>query len=101
MMAIAADALADIELEPKPGFQRFIRREPLGVVLVLAPWNYPFLCAVNAVVPAIIAGNAVVLKVASQTPLVAERWSAAFAGRRACPTACSSTCTRRTTRWPA
>jgi acyl-CoA reductase-like NAD-dependent aldehyde dehydrogenase len=79
MMAIADEALADDELEPKAGFQRFIRREPLGVVFVMAPWNYPFLCAVNAVVPAIVAGNAVVLKVASQTPLVAERWSAAFA----------------------
>jgi acyl-CoA reductase-like NAD-dependent aldehyde dehydrogenase len=78
MMTIAADGLADIELEPKPGFQRFIRRDPLGVVLVVAPWNYPYLTAVNAVVPAIIAGNSVVLKVASQTPLVAERWSAAF-----------------------
>ena len=78
MMAIAETALADIDLEPNPGFRRFIRRDPLGVVLVLAPWNYPFLTAVNAVVPAIVAGNAVVLKVASQTPLVAERWSAAF-----------------------
>jgi acyl-CoA reductase-like NAD-dependent aldehyde dehydrogenase len=79
MMAIARDALADSDAGPKPGFRRFIRREPLGVVLVLAPWNYPFLTAVNAVVPAIVAGNAVVLKVASQTPLVAERWSQAFA----------------------
>jgi acyl-CoA reductase-like NAD-dependent aldehyde dehydrogenase len=79
MMAIAKDALADVAIEPKAGFQRFIRREPLGVVVVLAPWNYPFLTAVNAIVPAIIAGNAVVLKVASQTPLVAERWSDAFA----------------------
>jgi len=79
MLAIAANALGDIELDPKPGFQRFIRRDPLGVVLVLAPWTYPFLTAVNAVVPAVVAGNTVVLKVASQTPLVAERWSAAFA----------------------
>jgi acyl-CoA reductase-like NAD-dependent aldehyde dehydrogenase len=78
MIAIAGTALADIALEPKPGFQRFIRRDPLGVVFVMAPWNYPFLCAVNAIVPAIIAGNTVVLKVASQTPLVAERWSDAF-----------------------
>jgi acyl-CoA reductase-like NAD-dependent aldehyde dehydrogenase len=78
MMAIATEALADIALDPERGLQRFIRRDPLGVVLVLAPWNYPFLCAVNAVVPAIIAGNSVVLKSASQTPLVGERWSAAF-----------------------
>src|SRR2546423_10216437 len=78
MMAIAGDALADTALEQRTGFRRFIRHEPIGVVLVLAPWNYPFLTAVNAVIPAIVAGNAVVLKVASQTPLVAERWSAAF-----------------------
>ncbi|HEX4822235.1 MAG TPA: aldehyde dehydrogenase family protein [Acidimicrobiales bacterium] len=78
MLSIAADALDDVALDPKPGFRRFIRREPLGVVLVLAPWNYPFLTAVNAVLPAIVAGNTVVLKVASQTPLVAERWSEAF-----------------------
>ena len=73
MIAIGREALADLELEEKPGFQRFIRREPLGTVLVLAPWNYPWLTAVNAVVPALLAGNTVVLKHASQTPLVAER----------------------------
>ena len=56
-----------------------IRRRPLGVVLVLAPWNYPYLCSVNTVVPALLAGNAVVLKTASQTPLVAERYAEAFA----------------------
>lgn len=78
MLGIASDALADTLLEGKDGFRRFIRREPIGVVLVLAPWNYPFLTAVNAIVPAIAAGNAVVLKVASQTPLVAERWTQAF-----------------------
>ena len=51
MLAIAEEALADVVPEPKPGFRRFVRREPLGVVLVLAPWNYPYLTAVNAVVP--------------------------------------------------
>jgi acyl-CoA reductase-like NAD-dependent aldehyde dehydrogenase len=71
----AAGALADTEVEPAEGFRRFIRHEPVGVVLVVAPWNYPYLCSVNAVVPALLAGNAVVLKVASQTPLVAERWA--------------------------
>jgi acyl-CoA reductase-like NAD-dependent aldehyde dehydrogenase len=79
MLSIAAVALADDALPAKDGFERFIRREPLGTVLVLAPWNYPYLTSVNAVVPAIVAGNGVVLKVASQTPLVAERWSDAFA----------------------
>jgi acyl-CoA reductase-like NAD-dependent aldehyde dehydrogenase len=79
MLSIATSALADDALPAKDGFERFIRREPLGTVLVLAPWNYPYLTSVNAVVPAIVAGNGVVLKVASQTPLVAERWSDAFA----------------------
>lgn len=78
MLRIAPDALAPIVPEPQPGFRRFIRREPLGVVLVLAPWNYPYLTAVNAIVPALAAGNAVVLKHSSQTPLCAERLSEAF-----------------------
>ncbi len=78
MIAIAPDALRDIPAQPRDGFQRFIRREALGVVLVLAPWNYPFLTSVNAVVPAIMAGNSVILKHSDQTPLVAERYSEAF-----------------------
>jgi acyl-CoA reductase-like NAD-dependent aldehyde dehydrogenase len=80
MAGIAASALTDIEVERSQGFHRFIRREPLGVVLVLAPWNFPWLTSVNAVVPALLAGNAVILKMAQQTPLVAERYAEAFAG---------------------
>src|ERR671922_667674 len=79
MCSIAEQALADLRVEPKAGFERFIRREPLGVVLVVAPWNYPWLTSVNAVVPALLAGNAVLLKMAQQTPLVAERYAEAFA----------------------
>jgi acyl-CoA reductase-like NAD-dependent aldehyde dehydrogenase len=79
LAAAAPEALADAEIDPKPGFRRFIRHEPVGVVLVVAPWNYPYLCSVNAVVPALLAGDAVVLKVASQTPLVAERWAEGLA----------------------
>jgi acyl-CoA reductase-like NAD-dependent aldehyde dehydrogenase len=78
MAGIAELELADIEPEPKENFRRFIRREPVGVVLVLAPWNYPWLASVNAVVPAILAGNSVILKIAPQTPLVAERYAEAF-----------------------
>jgi acyl-CoA reductase-like NAD-dependent aldehyde dehydrogenase len=78
MIDIAGGALADIALGPKEGFERFIRREPLGVVLVLAPWNYPYLASVNAVIPALMAGNSVIFKVSQQTPLVAERYAAAF-----------------------
>lgn len=79
MTDIAASALADIAVEEKTGFVRFIRREPLGVVFVLAAWNYPYLISVNAVLPAILAGNAVLLKQAAQTPLCAERFADAFA----------------------
>jgi len=79
MIAAAPGCLADTAVEPMAGFTRFIRHDPLGVVLVVAPWNYPFLTAVNAVVPAILAGNAVILKHSHQTPLVAERFAAAFA----------------------
>ena len=79
MASIAASALADIEIEHSRNFHKFIRRAPLGVVLVLAPWNYPWLTSVNAIIPALLAGNAVILKMAQQTPLVAERYAEAFA----------------------
>ncbi len=78
MIAIAPEALADIDPGPKEGFGRFIRREPLGVVLTVAAWNYPYLIAVNSVLPAIMAGNAVVLKHSAQTPLCAERFLECF-----------------------
>jgi len=74
MIAIAPEALADIDVGPKAGFHRFLRREPLGVVFTVAAWNYPYLIAVNSVVPALMAGNAVVLKHSAQTPLCAERF---------------------------
>jgi acyl-CoA reductase-like NAD-dependent aldehyde dehydrogenase len=79
MLAIAPEALAPLELPEKPGFARFIRREPLGLVLTIAPWNYPYLTAVNSVVPALAAGNAVILRHSAQTPLCAERFAEAFA----------------------
>jgi acyl-CoA reductase-like NAD-dependent aldehyde dehydrogenase len=75
---IAEEALSDISIPDKAGFRRFIRREPLGVVFVVAPWNYPWLTSVNAVVPALLAGNSVILKMAAQTPLVGERYAEAF-----------------------
>jgi acyl-CoA reductase-like NAD-dependent aldehyde dehydrogenase len=78
MTSIAAEALADIEPGLKAGFHRFIRREPLGVVFAVAAWNYPYLIAVNSVVPALLAGNAVILKHSAQTPLCAERFAECF-----------------------
>jgi acyl-CoA reductase-like NAD-dependent aldehyde dehydrogenase len=73
MIRLAPEGLADVLPEARDGFTRFIRREPLGVTLVLAPWNYPYLTAVNAVVPSLLAGNSVVLKHSAQTPLCSER----------------------------
>lgn len=72
MIDIAASVLADVDPGAKAGFRRFIRREPLGVVFTVAAWNYPYLIAVNSVVPALMAGNAVLLKHSAQTPLCAE-----------------------------
>ncbi len=79
MATIAPTALAALEVEYSPESRRLIAREPLGIVLTVAPWNYPYLTAVNTVVPALIAGNAVILKAASQTLLAGERFAAAFA----------------------
>ena len=78
MAAIATDALADIEVSENAEFKRYIKRIPHGVVLVVAPWNYPYMTAINTVAPALIAGNTVMLKHASQTPLVGERMAEAF-----------------------
>jgi acyl-CoA reductase-like NAD-dependent aldehyde dehydrogenase len=78
MIAIAPQALAPVEPEPVAGFRRFIQREPLGTVLVVAPWNYPYLTAVNTIIPALMAGNSVILKHASQTLLVGERFAQAM-----------------------
>jgi acyl-CoA reductase-like NAD-dependent aldehyde dehydrogenase len=76
-------ALADEALKPyyppeKAGFRRYIAREPLGIVMVIAPWNYPYLTAINTIVPGLLAGNAVILKHAAQTLLVGERIAEAF-----------------------
>jgi acyl-CoA reductase-like NAD-dependent aldehyde dehydrogenase len=79
MIAIAPKALADVVPDRQPGFNRFIRRVPLGVVVILAPWNFPYLTAVNGIVPALAAGNSVILKHSHQTPLCAERFANAFA----------------------
>jgi len=78
MAAIAAEALADDVIEDSTTATRVLAREPQGVVFVVAPWNYPFLTAINTVAPALIAGNAVMLKPASQTLLAGERLAQAM-----------------------
>ena len=78
MIAIADEALAPIIAPAQAGFTRFISREPVGVALTIAPWNYPLLTAVNSIVPALMAGNTVILKHSDQTPLCAELIDRAF-----------------------
>jgi acyl-CoA reductase-like NAD-dependent aldehyde dehydrogenase len=78
MAAIAEESLADIAVGEDETFKRYIKRIPHGVVFVVAPWNYPYMTAINTVAPALIAGNTVVLKHATQTLLVGERMAAAF-----------------------
>jgi acyl-CoA reductase-like NAD-dependent aldehyde dehydrogenase len=75
---MAEAALADHALPEKTGFRRFIRREPVGTVLDIAAWNYPLIIAINVVVPAVLAGDAVVVKHAHQTALVADQLEQAF-----------------------
>lgn len=76
--SIAHDALAPLLIEKSDKFERYIKREPHGVVFVIAPWNYPYMTAINTIAPALMAGNTVVLKHASQTLLVGERMVRAF-----------------------
>ena len=78
VVEIAEASLAPVTPAAKAGFRRYIRRDPLGLIFTIAPWNYPFLTAVNTIVPGLMAGNAVILKAASQTILTGERFQAAF-----------------------
>ena len=79
MVEIAVAALKPVMASnPKDGFTRYVKKDPLGVVMVIAPWNYPYLTAVNTIVPALIAGSTVILKHAAQTLLVGERFAQAF-----------------------
>jgi len=76
----AMAALAETALAPEaPASGRSVLRVPAGLVLVIAPWNYPFLTAANTIVPALLAGNAVLLKHSAQTLRAGERFAEAFA----------------------
>ena len=78
MAGIAAKTLAHEMVEDSAAFRRYLAREPVGVVFIVAPWNYPYLTTINTLVPALIAGNSVILKHASQTMRVGERLAEAF-----------------------
>ncbi|KAE8448632.1 hypothetical protein EG329_009057 [Mollisiaceae sp. DMI_Dod_QoI] len=78
LLKISEDALKDTEGEPEKGFKRFIRKVPVGPVLILFAWNYPYLILVNSLLPAILAGNSVILKPSPQTPTIVEHISSIF-----------------------
>ena len=78
IVAMAEEMLRPYYPPEKVGFRRYIARDPVGVVMVIAPWNYPYLTAINTIVPGLLAGNAIVLKHAAQTLLVGERLAEAF-----------------------
>ncbi|KAK5003495.1 hypothetical protein LTR28_010102, partial [Elasticomyces elasticus] len=78
MLKISEDALSDTPGEPQEGFKRFIRKVPLGPVSVLFAWNYPYLILVNSIIPALLAGNSVILKPSPQTPTVVEQMQKIF-----------------------
>ena len=73
MLSIAENKLANIDVTKDNNFKSYIKRRALGVVFVIAPWNYPYLVAVNSIIPAMAAGNTVILKHSAQTPLCAEQ----------------------------
>ena len=79
MVDLAGAGLADVAVDGPDDLDLFIRKVPLGTVLVVPAWNYPYLIAVNSVIPALLAGNTVILKHSSQTPLCAERFAEIFA----------------------
>lgn len=78
MLGLAEEALADRHEQAPEGLTYFIRRQPFGVVFAITPWNYPYLTAINIIVPALAAGNAMLLKPSPQTPLVGDSFAEAF-----------------------
>ncbi|KAL1899259.1 hypothetical protein Cpir12675_001543 [Ceratocystis pirilliformis] len=102
LLKVSDDVLKDTPGDAQDGFQRYIRKVPVGPVLIIFAWNvstgtqkapqvykppppplhaqwrYPYLILVNALVPALLAGNTVILKPSPQTPTVVEHVAAAF-----------------------
>ncbi|EFY98361.1 aldehyde dehydrogenase family protein [Metarhizium robertsii] len=79
LLKISDEALKDTEGEPERGFTRFIRKLPVGPVLIIFAWNYPYLILMNSIIPAILAGNTVILKPSPQTPTIVEHVAQFFA----------------------
>ncbi|EFP93417.1 hypothetical protein PGT21_014712 [Puccinia graminis f. sp. tritici] len=78
LLKISDKIFADTPGEPEQGFKRYIRKEPVGPVLIIFAWNYPYLILVNSLIPALLAGNSVILKPSPQTPTIAEHFRSIF-----------------------
>lgn len=74
LLSFADEALANVPVDKTsaPQFKKYLSHEPLGVVLIIFPWNYPYLTLTNALVPALLAGNSVLIKPSPQTPKIAD-----------------------------
>jgi|TARA_B110000259_G_scaffold186978_1_gene239685 acyl-CoA reductase-like NAD-dependent aldehyde dehydrogenase len=80
MVEIAEECLSDIVVKKNNEFDNYIFKAPLGVIFIMAPWNYPVMTATNTIVPALLSGNSVILKHSSQTPMCAELIAKALIG---------------------
>ena len=78
MLKISGESLQDTEGEPESGFKRYVRKYPVGPVLIIFAWNYPYLILINALIPALLAGNTVIIKPSPQTPTISEQIQSIF-----------------------
>ncbi|ETO09797.1 aldehyde dehydrogenase family protein [Reticulomyxa filosa] len=77
LLDMSSVALDDEQLSSEPNMKRILRKEALGTVLIIAPWNYPLLCSINSIIPAILAGNSILFKMSSRTPIISELFAKA------------------------
>ena len=68
MIEIATESLQDDVIDE----YRKIQHKPLGLVMIIPAWNYPYLISINSLIPSLLAGNAVLFKGSSQTPSVGK-----------------------------
>ena len=78
MIEKSDEALQKIISKKDSEFDNFVSKDPLGTIFIIAPWNYPYNTSVNSIVPSLLAGNCVILKHSSQTPLCAEQLNKAL-----------------------
>ncbi|CEL02316.1 Putative Aldehyde dehydrogenase [Aspergillus calidoustus] len=73
LLELADESLKSVPGKAESGFRRYVKKEAVGPVLLATAWNYPYLITINALVPALLAGNTVLLRPSPQTPLVGEK----------------------------